>query len=67
MSWEISAGGREALIGSTRTADILFRLGSKYRANANDDAYKFTDANYESHVQNNGHKAVRVELLVPFQ
>jgi len=53
--------------GSTRTPDVLFRLGSRYRANSNDDAYKFTDANYETHVPNNGHKAVRVELLVPFQ
>jgi hypothetical protein len=53
--------------GSTRMPDVLFRLGSRYRANSNDDAYKFTDANYESHVHNNGHKAVRVELLVPFQ
>ena len=65
------AGGREALIGSTRTADLLFRLGSKYRLKGGEDSgwdvYKFTDANYESHVQNNGHKAVGVELLVPFQ
>jgi hypothetical protein len=66
-----SAGGREALIGSTRTADLLFRLGSKYRVRGNDDggldAYKFTDTNYETHVQNKGFKAVGVELLVPFQ
>jgi len=66
-----SAGGREALIGSTRTADFLLRLGSKYRVKGNDDggldAYKFTDANYETHRHNNAHKAVGVELLVPFQ
>ena len=65
-----SVGGREAVIGSTRSADVLLRLGSQYRLKGNEEgmnAYKFTDANYESHVQNNGHKAVGVELLVPFQ
>ena len=63
-------GGREAVIGSSRTADLMLRLGSKYRSAVEDsgwNAYKFTDMNYESHVQNNGHKAVGVELLVPFQ
>jgi hypothetical protein len=66
-----SASGRETLIGSTRSADFLLRLGSKYRFKASEDSgwdvYKFTDMKYETHVQNNGHKAVGVELHVPFQ
>lgn len=66
-----SAAGREALIGSTRSADLMLRLGSKYRFKGAEDGgwdiYKFTDMRYENHVQNNGHKAVGVELLVPFQ
>lgn len=66
-----SAGGREASIGSARSADLMFRFGSKYRFKDNEDAtwewYRFTDANYESFVKNHAHKAVAVELLVPFQ
>jgi hypothetical protein len=65
-----SVGAREPLIGSSRTADLMLRLGSKYRRALEEsgwNAYKFTDMNYESHVLNNGHKAVGVELLVPFQ
>ena len=65
------AGGRDALIGSTRSADLLLRLGSKHRSKGSEesgwDVYKFTDMKYETHVQNNGHKALGVELLVPFQ
>ena len=66
-----SAGGKEALIGSSRSADLLLRLGSKHRFKSNDeggwDWYRFSDASYNSHLQKNGHKAVGVELLVPFQ
>lgn len=66
-----SAGGREALIGSSRTADLLLRLGSKHRFKNNEeggwDMYRFNDTGYQTHLQTNGHKALGVELLVPFQ
>jgi hypothetical protein len=65
-----SVSGKETVLGSSRTADLMLRLGSKYRRAVEESGwnpYKFTDMNYESHVQNNGHKAVGVELLVPFQ
>ena len=58
-----SAGGREALIGS-RSADLSLRIGSKHRFKSEES---FTDTVYQNHVSNNGHKAVGVELLVPFQ
>lgn len=64
-------GGREALLATSKTADLLLRLGSKYRVRSSEEGgweyYRFTDANYESHVKANAHKAVGVELLVPFQ
>ena len=66
-----SAGGREALIGSSRTADLLLRVGSRNRIRNNEeggwDMYRFQDNGYQTHLQNNGHKALGVELLVPFQ
>jgi hypothetical protein len=66
-----SAAGRETLLGSTRSADLLLRLGSKNRSKGTEDSgwdmHKFTDMKYETHVQNNGHKALGVELFVPFQ
>lgn len=66
-----SAGGRDALIGSSRTADLLLRFGSKHRFRSNDeggwDWYRFNDTAYQNHLENKGHKAVGVELLVPFQ
>lgn len=60
-----AAPTRDALLGSNRSADLLLRVGSKHRHNANDES--FTDANYQAHVQNNSHKTLGVELLVPFQ
>lgn len=57
--------GGEALLGSNRSADLLLRVGSKHRFSAHDES--FTDANYQAHMQNNAHKALGVELLVPFQ
>jgi hypothetical protein len=66
-----SAGGRDALIGSSRTADLLLKFGSKHRLRSSEeggwDWYRFTDTTYQTHLQNNGHKALGVELLVPFQ
>lgn len=60
-----AASGRDALLGSNRSADLLLRVGAKHRYSPNDET--FTDANYQAHVQNNAHKALGVELLVPFQ
>lgn len=60
-----AAPASDALLGSNRSADLLLRVGSKHRYNANDE--RFTDANYQAHVQNNSHKTLGVELLVPFQ
>lgn len=60
-----TASTRDALLGSNRSADLLLRVGSKHRYNASDES--FTDANYQAHVQNNSHKTLGVELLVPFQ
>lgn len=67
-----SAGGREALIGSSKTADLLFRFGSKFRTKSSEEGgwerwYRFRDTTYDNYVEANGHKAVGVELLVPFQ
>lgn len=56
---------RDALLGSNRSADLLLRVGSKHRYSPSEES--FTDANYQAHVQNNAHKALGVELLVPFQ
>jgi len=66
-----SAGGREALIGSSRSADLLLKFGSKHRLRSSEeggwDWYRFNDTTYQTHLQNNGHKALGVELMVPFQ
>jgi hypothetical protein len=65
----LRAGAKEALTGSVRTVDLMFRFGSKYRLRSADDGwelYKFTDPAYESRLQNNL-KALGVELLFPFQ
>lgn len=66
-----SAGGREALTGSSKSADLLFRFGSKLRSKNSEeggwDSHRFTDTTYDNYVKTNGHKAVGVELLVPFQ
>ena len=66
-----SAGGRETLIGSSRTADLLLRVGSRTRIKNNEesgwDTSRFNDTGYQTHLQNNGHKALGVELHVPFQ
>jgi hypothetical protein len=66
-----SGGGREGLLASSKTADLLLRVGSKLSPRGKDEGglewYRFTDTTYENHVKNNGHKAVGVELLLPFQ
>lgn len=66
-----SAGGRETLIGSSKTADLLFRFGSKFRTKSSEEGgwerHRFRDTSYDNYVEANGHKAVGVELLVPFQ
>jgi len=62
------AGSKEALLGNSKTVDLMFRFGTKYRLRTGDegwDVYKFSDAAYENRVQNN-QKAVGVELLFPF-
>lgn len=60
-----AAPTREALLGTNRSADLLLRVGSRHRVNPNDES--FTDATYQAHLQNNGHKALGVELFLPFQ
>lgn len=64
------AGG-ETLISSSKTADLLFRFGSKYRLKNSEESgwmrHRFRDTTYDNYVEANGHKAVGVELLVPFQ
>lgn len=66
-----SGGGKEALLASSKTADLLLRFGSKFRLRNHEEGgweyYRFTDTNYENHVKTRGHKAVGVELFVPFQ
>jgi len=61
---------REALSGSSRTADLQLRFGSKHRFKGTEESgadwYRFTDTTYQTHIQNNGHKALGVELHVPF-
>ena len=57
--------------GNSKTADLLFRFGSKLRQRGNEDGtsewYRFSDTTYDSYVKQNGHKTVGVELHVPFQ
>jgi len=62
----VRSSGRDPQAGSSRSPDLLLRIGSKHRFRGNEEA-GFSDTVYENHVQNNGHKAVGVELLVPFQ
>ena len=53
---------------NSRTVVLNFRFGSRYRPMTNDDGrgpYNFTDAAYESRVQNKI-KALALELLFPF-
>lgn len=64
------AGGKEALIGNAKAVDVLFRFGSKYRLRSAEEGwewYRFTDVGDEIRRKNSVHKAVGVELLVPFQ
>lgn len=65
-----AGGGREALLGKSGTADVLVRIGSRYRfRNAEEggwEYYRFTDTTYQTHLHNKGHKALGLELLVPF-
>lgn len=63
------AGGKEVLLGNARSVDLMFRFGSKYRFRSADDGwewYRFTDVGYDSRTQAHSHKALGVELLVPF-
>jgi hypothetical protein len=53
-----------------RAPDVSLRFGSQNRLRVLEEsreAARFTDMGYESHVQSNAHKAVGIELLVPFQ
>jgi hypothetical protein len=62
--------GEDALDGRRRTADVSLRFGSKNRLASpeeNRDMARFVDAPYESYVHSNAHKAIGLELLVPFQ
>ena len=56
---------------SSRAPDLLLRLGSRHRIKSNEEGAleggRFLDTTYQSHLYNNGHKALGVELLVPFQ
>jgi hypothetical protein len=67
----VRTGNRESVISSSRTADLLLRFGSSHRFKANDESAsewsRFSDTTYQTHLQNNGHKALGLELLVPFQ
>lgn len=62
---------RAAYAGANRAPDLLLRLGSRHRLRGNDEAgwnsYRFTDTTYQTHLQTHGHKALGVELHVPFQ
>ena len=54
----------------TRTPDVSLRFGSKNRpllADEGRDGARFIDAPYESYVHSNAHKAIGLEVLVPFQ
>ena len=62
--------GEDPLDGRRRTADVSLRLGSKNRLlspEENRDVGRFVDTPYERYLQNNAHKAIGLELLVPFQ
>jgi hypothetical protein len=62
--------GEDALDGRRRTADVSLRFGSKNRLlspEENRDMARFVDAPYESYLHSNAHKAIGLELLVPFQ
>ena len=67
---EDSSDSRLRLPNSSRTADVSLRLGSKNRlpsAEENRELPRFVDAPYESYLHGNSHKAIGLELLVPFQ
>jgi hypothetical protein len=62
--------GEDVSDSRRRTADVSLRFGSKNRLLSPEetrDVPRFVDAPYESYVQSNGHKAIGLELLVPFQ
>jgi hypothetical protein len=67
----VRTGNRESVIGSSRTADLLLRFGSSHRFKSNDDSgsewSRFSDTTYQTHLENKGHKALGLELFVPFQ
>jgi hypothetical protein len=53
-----------------RAADVSLRIGSKNRPIPTDesrDLPRFVDTPYENYLQSNAHKAIGLELLVPFQ
>ena len=55
---------------SSRAADVSLRLGSKNRPLSSEEGReqpRFVDAAYENYVHSNAHKALALELLVPFQ
>jgi hypothetical protein len=65
-----SAGGKDSLIANSRPVEMLLRLGSKYRVRGADEGweyYRFTDIAQEMRRHSSAHKAVALELLVPFQ
>lgn len=66
-----TVAARDTLIGSSRAADLLLRFGSRHRFKASEengtDWYRFSDTTYQTHLQNNGHKALGLELHLPFQ
>ena len=62
------AGGKDALTGNSKTVDLMFRFGPKYRLRSGEESseiYKFTDVAYETRATTT--KALGVELLFPFQ
>jgi hypothetical protein len=67
---EALQAGDDALDSRRRTSDVSLRLGSKNRlvsAEERRDMPRFVDAPSESYVHSNAHKAIGLELLVPFQ
>jgi hypothetical protein len=61
--------GEDALNARRRTADVSLRFGSKNRLSSDEtrDVPRSVDAPYESYLHSNAHKAIGLELLVPFQ
>jgi len=66
-----SGTGKDALIANSKAADLLLKVGSKLRGRSSEEGgwewYRFSDTTYDNYVKSQGHKALGVELLVPFQ